>query len=282
MVESTTRMSAMRAPMSVSATVRAGVCTIGSLVCLSALGAAAVAGAQTSTVPPFATGERLTYVVHAKLGSSGTAVMALTGPVDVRGTETLLASFDTKISVAMMKGSDESRSWIDVGRMASLRFTKHEHRPFASDDDSVEIYPNLRRWVESQGDSGTTRSAAPLDELSFIYFLRTLSLVPDSTYSFDRHYDQRRTPTTVRVVKHETLQTPAGSFETVELEMRVKDGSDYKGEGVLHLWFSEDRCHLPVRIESAMPLLGTGTMILESAVTPGCHAGQTPRHLEKP
>jgi hypothetical protein len=240
-----------------------------------------IVGAQAPGPLPFGIGERLTFVVGTThLGNVGQAVMTLTGPVDVRGTPTMLASFDTHVSMALMKGSDESRSWIDPSDLTSLRFAKHERRPFSSDDDSVDVFPALHRWTGPHGTSGTTTSDHPLDELSFIYFLRTVSFAPDSTYSFDRHYDTRRSPTTIRVIKHETLQTPAGKFDTIELEMRVKDGTDYKGEGVLHLWFSDDSCHLPIRIESAMPVLGTGILTLASAVTPTCRAGERDPHVE--
>ena len=54
--------------------------------------------------------------------------------------------------------------------------------------------------------------------------------------------------------------------------MRVKDGAEYKGDGVLHIWISDDSCRLPVRIESTMPLLGVGILTLDSAVTSSCRA----------
>jgi hypothetical protein len=233
---------------------------------------ATAAGAQATDSLPFGDGERLTFRIRtAKLGTVGHAVMTLTGPVDVRGTETLLASFDANAGIAFLKGSDATRSWIDLSRMTSLRFQKRERRPFSSARDSVEIYPSLHHWDGLKGDSGTTASDLPLDELSFIYFLRTITLAPDSLYSFDRHYDKRRLPTTVRVVKHESLETPAGEFSTVEYEMHVVDQHNYKTTGVLYFWISEDRCHLPVRIESNIPLLGDGIMTLETATTPNCH-----------
>jgi hypothetical protein len=239
-----------------------------------AMGAAGIS-AQAPNPVPFGSGERFTFVVSTShLGKVGEAVMALAGPVDVRGSQVLVASFDTRIRVALMTGTDESRSWFDPGAMTSLRFAKHEHRPFSSSDDSVEIRPDRHRWDGVHGTSGVVTSDHPLDELSFIYFLRTLSFLPDSTYSFDRHYDTRRSPTLVRVVKHETIATPAGEFQTVELEMRVKDGTDYDGDGVLHLWFSADRCRVPIRIESNMPLLGIGILTLETAVTPACIADE--------
>ena len=234
---------------------------------------AAVVGAQTPDSLPFGNGEVLTFSVRAaKFGRLGHAVMAVSGPVNVRGIETMLVTFDTHLRVLLMKSSDADRSWIDPVRMTSLRFERHERRPFSSEDDSVEIYPDLRYWSAAHGKSGSTLSGAPLDELSFVYFLRTITLLPDSVYAFDRHYDQRRIPTTVRFVKRETLLTPAGEFNTVELEMQSRSGVDFKDEWVLRLWISEDRCRLPVRMESVVPLLGKGVMTLESAVTPACES----------
>jgi hypothetical protein len=181
-----------------------------------------------------------------------------------------MASLDASAGIAFLKGRDATRSWFDPVRMTSLRYQKTEKRPFASYVDSVEIYPGLRRWDALQGDSGSTASDRPLDELSFIYFLRTLTLAPDSTYAFDRHYDKRRDPTTVRVVKHESLTTPAGVFNTVEYEMKVINARDFKSLSVLYIWVSEDRCRFPVRIESVMPLLGNGIMTLQTASSPNC------------
>ncbi len=110
----------------------------------------------------------------------------------------------------------------------------------------------------------------PLDELSFVYFLRTLTLVPDSVYSFNQDYDRRRPPTTVKVVKHEPVTTPAGEFNTVEYEVHMADRRNFKKSELLHFWFSDDRCRVPVRVESHMPILGNSTMTLETAVTPNC------------
>ncbi len=235
------------------------------------LACTAGARAQAPDSLPFSDGERLTFRIRAsKLGNVGKAVMTLTGPVDVRGTETMLASFNASAGIPLFKGSDATRSWIDPARMTSLRFQKRERRPFSSADDSVEIYPGLHHWDGLKGDSGTTATDLPLDELSFVYFLRTLTLEPDSVYSFSQDYDRRRPPTTVRVVKHEVITTPAGTFKTVEYEVRLADRRDYKKSELLHFWVSEDRCRVLVRVESHMPMLGSSTMSLETAVTPNC------------
>lgn len=112
-------------------------------------------------------------------------------------------------------------------------------------------------------------TSAPLDELSFIYFVRTLPLEAGASYSLSRHYDPARNPVTVRVVGRGAVTVPAGRFETIEVEMRVRDPIRYRGEGVIQLHLTDDRRRVPVRIESAIPRVGRMVLSLESG-TGGC------------
>jgi Protein of unknown function (DUF3108) len=112
-------------------------------------------------------------------------------------------------------------------------------------------------------------SDTPLDELSFMYFIRTLPLEPNSTYRFNRHFDAARSPTSVKVVRREIIATPAGRFQTILVEMRVKDPRRYHGEGVIRINLSDDAMRIPVRIESTMPVVGTAVMTLDGYNNPG-------------
>ena len=222
---------------------------------------------------PFGAGERLTYVVRvSKLGTVGTGSMWVEGPVDVRGTPAILLRFHFRTRVAFVTAANETDSWLDPVRMASLRFQKRERHPLSKEEELVELYPLERRW-EGLSDSGESVTDAPLDELSFIYFLRTLDLRADTTYQFDRHFDPARNPTAVRVVGHETVRTGAGEFRTTVVEMRVKDRR-YKGdagEGVIRINFSDDACRLPVRMESSAPVVGKAVLTLETHRHPTTH-----------
>ncbi|HET7553250.1 MAG TPA: DUF3108 domain-containing protein [Gemmatimonadaceae bacterium] len=229
---------------------------------------ALVAGGATARVAdrvrlPFSVGERLSYKVNAN-GVGGHGTMSVDGPVDVRGREAYHLRFDVKAGVGPIKGKNVTESWLDPDRMAALRFRASERRPFSKHDEQVELYPEERRWETEHGKSGESPTDAPLDELSFIYFVRSLALDTDSTYTFDRYYDPQRNPTTVRVISRDALSTAAGEFRTVLVEMRVRDPEHYKGEGRLRFYLSDDACRIPVRIESAMPNVGLVTFSLES------------------
>jgi hypothetical protein len=90
----------------------------------------------------------------------------------------------------------------------------------------------------------------PLDELSFIYFVRALELDAGDTVVVRRHFDERRNP--VRVVAHTTR----------DLEMIVPDIRQKNGTSKLRFLLSDDSTRVPLRIQTAMPVAGQITMTL--------------------
>jgi hypothetical protein len=237
------------------------------VVAQSGTAAAAVAARSAEPALPFAIGERLTYSARvSRFGRVGEAVMWIEGPDDVRGTSTYDLRFDFRARVGVLKAEDRTESWLDPRRMASLQFHKHERHPLSRHDEQVSMYPDEHRWQAADGESGLSTSDAPLDELSFMYFIRTLPLARDTVFEFNRHFDAARNPTTVRVVRREDVTTAAGEFHTVLVEMRVRDPRRYRGEGVIRINLSDDDLRLPVRIVSSMPVIGTATLTLESHV----------------
>ena len=87
-----------------------------------------------------------------------------------------------------------------------------------------------------------------------------------SAFSFDRHFEMARNPTLVRVIGRETLETRAGTFRTIVVDMEVKDGR-YGSGGTIRLHLSDDVRRLPVRIESSIPMAGRAVLLL-TAYTP--------------
>ena len=218
---------------------------------------------------PFSVGEKLTYRVSvSKLGTVGRGAMWIEGPVDIRGVSTWLIRFDFSAGRGSIKAIDRTSSWLDPERMSSQRYYKHEKHMLSHRDERVEMFPANRRWAANTGETGISPTDAPLDELSFMYFIRTLPLETDAIYRFTRHFDPARSPTSVAVIRRESISTRAGKFRTILVEMRVKDPRRYKGDGVIRINLSDDDVRIPVRIESAMPVVGTAVMTLESFNNP--------------
>ena len=241
----------------------------------------APAQAQRSTLP-FAIGERLEYVARAPKGLRGYAQMWIEGPKEVRGVQTMVLRFAFSTRLGFVQVSDRTASWLDPIRFAALRFWKDEVRFMARHSERVEIEPRAQRWTAEDGRSGESPSAFPLDELSFIYWIRMLDMAKDSSLVLNRHFDPARNPTVIRSLGRSRVATPAGSFATREYEMRVRDTRNYRGEGVIRFSVSDDACRRPVRIESTIPEAGTVTMTLASvlpaiaACTPSAAAPASP------
>lgn len=223
-----------------------------------------------ATVLPFDVGERLRYrVTLGRLGTVGEGEMSVDGPEAIRGTEALVLRSQVSARVGFVKTTERAQSWIDPTRMTALRYVKRTQRALSRDDEQqVELFPEERRWEDQQGHSRESPTSTPLDELSFIYYLRTLPLDADTTSSVVRHYDAARNPIAVRVVGRDTVRTSAGTFPTIIVEMRVKDARRYGGEGVIRLHLSADAFRYPVRIESSIPVLGSTVLTLESVTRP--------------
>lgn len=221
----------------------------------------------------FAPGERLTFTVRVgKVGTIGRGEMTVDGPDEVRGVAAFRLRFGIDTRVGPVRVVNRTESWIDPTRMAALRFHKHEKHPLNSSDQRVELYPDQGRWQDASGAAGDLSCAHPLDELSYIYYLRTLPLPNDTTFLFAHHFDAARNPTVVRVLGRETVTTPAGEFRTVMVEMRVRDARHYKGDGVIRLNLSDDAARLPVRVQSQMSVVGAAVLTLESYTRGGASA----------
>ena len=215
---------------------------------------------------PFGVGERLTYHVRVdKMRASGRGTMWVEGPVDLRGAGALRLRSWVEVGIGPIKAIDKTDSWIDPSRMTALKFEQRHRYLFSRRSADVEMYPDEMRWASSRGDSGTSLTDAPLDELSFIYYIRTLALDVDSSFSLNRHYDASRNPVCISIAGRDIVRIPLGDFSVTVVELRVKDPR-FTGEGLIRLYLTNDDDRVPVRIESALPGLGTAVFTLESFV----------------
>lgn len=221
------------------------------------------AGHAPNTVLPFAVGEVLQFRVNvARGGNIGTGEMRVESTPAHEPAPWRLVS-EMKARRGFLTATDRTTSWFDPSRMATARFEKRERHPLSRADERVDIDQQSRRWRSTRDSLGEPLgSDFPLDELSFLYFVRTLPLDRDSTFQFNRHYDERRNPTLVSVGAEEVLETDAGTFRTRVVVMHVRDPKHFKGIGLIKLNIDVSACRMPVRIVSKMPIVGTTTLTL--------------------
>lgn len=230
------------------------------VLCLALLPAHGFAGAEHR---PFSAGETLSYDVEVGGMGGGVGELRVEDGAPVRGEGTVLLRFDFDAKVGPFRVHHHSRSQLSTLRFASLHYEINETTPLGSVKERVELFPDERRWVSAHGE-GVSATSEPLDELSFIYFLRTLELAPGGIYRLPRHFDASRGDVKVRVLRREPLHVSAGDFKTVLVEMEVRDPARYGGKGTLRIHFTDDAERLPVRIESQVPVAGQLTLQLRS------------------
>lgn len=213
---------------------------------------------------PFAPGEKLSFEGHVSTGVKGGGVMWVEGPVEMRGTTTWLLHSDMEGRIGPLRATDRTASWLDPIGMTALRYTSRERHILSKHDDAVDIFAGERRWSAANGAQGTVAIAAPLDELSFLYYVRTLPLTAGTSLTVARHFDVERNPTLLRVVGREEIAVGAGRFRAIVVEMRVRDARRYRGEGTIRIHLSDDPCRLILHLESRVPDAGPATLGLRS------------------
>ena len=218
---------------------------------------------------PFQAGEESVFrAVSSRFGTMGTGTMKVEGPEQLRGYETVRLSFDFRGRVGPFGVEDRTRSWFVPGEMLSLRYQKRERSPITSRDESVEIFPRESVWRAADDSEGKLGSGLPLDELSFLYFVRSLPFDDTVEKVIERHYHRDRNPVRVRLIRRERITVPAGEFAVLVVEMKVRDGTVFGGEGTLRMYLTDDERRIPVQIDSSFPWVGKVSMRLVSASAP--------------
>jgi len=121
------------------------------------------------------------------------------------------------------------------------------------------MYPERQTFSEN-GKPEEPGVALPLDDGSFIYFVRTLPLDLGQSYEFDRYFKPDRNPVKLTVLRKERIRVPAGEFDAVVVRPGIKSKGIFSENSNAEIWFSDDSLRLMLRMKSGLPF---GTLQLE-------------------
>jgi hypothetical protein len=207
---------------------------------------------------PFQVGERLIYDAKLNFVNAGTATMSVEDVEPVRGHATYHTVFSVKGHLLFFHVDDHYESWFDTTDLVSLRHVQHIDETKYSTDKTYDFYPDRRVYVRNGQEFPSV--SEPLDEGSFIYFLRSIPLVVGQTYSFDRYYHLDRNPVIVTVERREHIKVPAGEFDALVLHPQIKSKGLFSENGQAEVWVSDDSARTILRLKSS---LAFGTLYLE-------------------
>ncbi|HZD05122.1 MAG TPA: DUF3108 domain-containing protein, partial [Longimicrobiales bacterium] len=104
----------------------------------------------------------------------------------------------------------------------------------------------------------------PLDDVSFLYFVRSLPLKPGDRYVLDDYFKESGNPVVVEVLRRETVKVPAGQFQTVVVKPTIRTEGLFGEGGEAELYFTDDALHLLVMMKSRLPVLRSLDIRLKS------------------
>jgi hypothetical protein len=200
---------------------------------------------------PFAVGERLDYEVKfgsIKVGNGSMEVKELT---EVRGRTTWHTVFRIQGGIPLYRVNDMYESWFDVVSLNSLRYHQDVDEGSYERQRRYEIFPE--RGMMREGDRPEEPTVAnPLDEGSFLYFVRTVPLEVGRSYEYARYFKAQGNPVRIRVLRRETVTVPAGTFKTVVLQPTFQTKGIFSQNGKAEVWITDDDRKMMVQMKSKL------------------------------
>jgi len=211
---------------------------------------------------PFSIGERLEYDVKFGVLKVGSGRMEVLGIETIRGREAWHTAFTVKGGTFFYKVNDRLESWIDIETFASLRHVQDLQEGKRDRERRFEIYPDRLVYTENDSEERPT-ARDPLDDGSFLYFIRTVPLTVGQTYDFPRYFRPDRNPVRVRVLRKESVKVPAGRFDAVVIQPIIKSKGIFSENGQAEIWLSDDDRRIMLQMKSNLSF-GTLNLYLKS------------------
>ena len=202
---------------------------------------------------PFAVGETLSY--DAKLGyfPIGSATASV-GRAREQGADAFVFAFAGAGGPPGVRVQYELTSWTRSTRFASLRFHRKMVQGNSVEEQRYQIVPDSSRYRLEGGGQDWVAPRDALDELAFMYYLRTAPLESGRSYTVSRYFRSGYNPIQVRVVGRESVTL----YDNSSVPCFVLDIST-RGT-TMRMRLSDDARRLPVQLELPMSF---GTVSLE-------------------
>jgi hypothetical protein len=199
----------------------------------------------------FAPGERLTYDVRFGPLHVGQGTMLLAGIDTVRGRNAWRAVFTISGGTLFFKVRDSTVSWFDTVTLSSLRFVQHIREGRYHADRDYQIYPERATYARvDQPEIPSVRE--PLDDASFLYFLRTVPLEVGRSYQFNRYFQPEGNPIIIHVLRRERVTVPAGTFNAIVVQPQITTPGIFSKKGHAEVWLADDSTHMMLQMKSGL------------------------------
>ena len=227
---------------------------------------AAAAPAQEGNEPrlrvPFGVGERLEYDVKFGKLKVGSGSIEVADIQEMRGHEAWHIIYSVQGGTFFYRVNDLLESWFDTRTGNSLKFRQDLNEGRRDVERIFDIFPDKATFSEN-GEEQKPSVHDPLDDGSFFFFIRTIPLTVGQTYTFNRYFRADRNPVTVKVVRKDTIDVPAGRFPAIVVQPTFKTSGIFSENGHAEIWLSDDANRIMLQMKSGLSF-GSINLYLQS------------------
>ncbi len=246
-----------------------------SLPLLLAFSGQAGAGQASEVARLLREGERLTYDVTWMGIKAGEATLEARGAIVANGQPAyrlVTTARSAPVLSKIYRVEDRTESTLVLDPMRALRFEKHlREGRYRHSSQTVFDHANgvaTFRYLDfSRVPRGVTRleeaerygtyveqelplTPGALDELSVLYYVRTLPLTPGGSVHARVFASRKNWELEVKVLGRERLETVLGRRETLAVEPLLKYEGIFQRKGRMIVWLTDDAERIPVRMTS--------------------------------
>src|SRR5258705_5194542 len=205
-----------------------------------------------------AAGERASYELRLGGREVGTGSLEVLGAERIGGYNTLRTRLQVSGGVLFARVDDRFESWIDPERLFSRRFVQDQKELTSKRYREYDLSPEQRTYHQvDNGETGELSTSEPLDDVSFLFFARTLPLRVGDVDTIPRYFKEGR-DVILRVLRKERITVPAGIFETIVVQPTITNAGGLFGQGgKAEVYFSDDSARTLIMLKSRVPVVGS-------------------------
>ena len=205
-------------------------------------------------------GETLNYTAGFRLFPAGNATLSMSSDyLDGKMVYLLTSTVTTNSFLSnFYKVRDVIQSWLSPDNL-SLRRTAQTIREgsYKRDHEANILGDSLAVSMQNV----IKLPGKVYDPVAYVYFLRMQTLIVGNRYHFYSYGETNMKKVYVDVIGMETIKVPAGKFRCFKIAPVSGDGKPLlKNNGAMKVWLSEDKSHLPIKIEQNT---NVGTMVMK-------------------
>lgn len=205
----------------------------------------------------FRSGERLGFNVYYNMGfiwiNAGKSVFTVNSS-DLNGRDVYYIAGDGRTNSSyewFYKVRDRYETYVDSLTLLPMRFIRNVSEGGMAYKHDATFYRGENRVVDNGKSYSITTCTQ--DVLSAIYFARNIDY---SQYArgdripFEMFLDDKVYPLYIKYLGKEKVQTKLGTFNAIKIAPLLIDGTIFNGGEQMTVWVSDDKNHLPLRVNS--------------------------------